>query len=531
MRYDAALRVAAFLAREQGDELTARRPGEVVGGRFEVLGELGRGGMATVYRALDRTTGEHVALKLAHADEALRERFDREIALISEQLHPRIVRYVAHGTTDDDALFLASELIEGPSLATTIATSKLTPIDVARLLLHLAEALGAAHAAGVVHRDLKPENVLLRATAIDGAMVLDLGLASQRGACAQLTTAGTLLGTPGYLAPEQLRDPRLAGPPADVYALAVIGFECLTQRLPITGDTLTTILRATELDAPPDVRSIDPRVPDALATWLARAMSKDPSLRPASGDEAAIELRTILASLTATPVASDSKLTWRATSAVIASSTIFEATSIEGAPLWVAELSPSVDRRRLEAEIAALARLPSLARVIAPIGLISSDSKTFTVAPRPASRSLASLLEVPSWSCADALACAILRDVDHAIGAMHALDIPRAQRVHGALDPSWLFLDERGTTHVLGFGFERAALASKPYRPDEIAEVGAALITPRADVFAIGVLALELSRRASLPSDVLTLAARYRARSPQSRPTKAGAIAALLSNA
>jgi serine/threonine-protein kinase len=281
----AARRLLAFAAldEEQG-------AGDVVGDRFEVDAQLGEGGMGVVHRALDRTTGDLVALKRVRVtSDAEKERFLREVAAVATLNHPNVVRYVAHGACDDGRLFLAMELCDGETLAARLRRGALAPKEAARHIASAASGLGAAHARGLVHRDVKPSNLLLTR---DGPVkVIDWGLA--RGAEHHVVTAsGSVVGTPSYMAPEQVRSGTIDAR-TDVFALGAVLFECLTGRAAFIADSTEGALAKALLEVAPRVRSIAPDTPVALDTLVARMLSADPEARPANGDEVARALASI----------------------------------------------------------------------------------------------------------------------------------------------------------------------------------------------------------------------------------------------
>ncbi|MBI4703692.1 MAG: serine/threonine protein kinase [Deltaproteobacteria bacterium] len=191
--------------------------GVVVAGRFELERIAGAGGMGTVWRARDRVTGRAVAVKLAPASSRdLAERFEREAEVLCQLDHPALVGYVAHGTLGAE-LFLAMEWLEGEDLSQRLERQPLTAAESLALALRLADALGHAHGRGVVHRDVKPSNVLLVGGAVGAATLLDFGIARGSGLGRRVVTrAGCLVGTPGYMAPEQARGDWRSTPAADV---------------------------------------------------------------------------------------------------------------------------------------------------------------------------------------------------------------------------------------------------------------------------------------------------------------------------
>src|SRR3954463_1438081 len=194
-------------------------PGELVDDRFELEQTIGSGGMGTVYRARDPISGETVAVKVISEQQShLTERFAREVKVLAELSHPGVVRYISHGMTSSGELFLVMEWVDGEMLRTRLERGPLTLSESITLATRVAEALGAAHARGIVHRDLKPSNLILPGGHIEQVKVLDFGIAQREGGT-QLTQTGLMLGTPGYMAPEQARTNGPIDARADVFAL------------------------------------------------------------------------------------------------------------------------------------------------------------------------------------------------------------------------------------------------------------------------------------------------------------------------
>jgi serine/threonine protein kinase len=185
--------------------------GKVVAGRFTLEAEAGRGGMGTVYRASDATTGRPVALKLLHAvtSPQVAMRFNREAVLLQGLHHPAIVSYVAHGTTGPGQPYLAMEWLEGEDLTHRLKREPLSLSEAVSLLRRAAEGLATAHRQGIVHRDLKPSNLFLREGRPEDVVLLDFGLARHAvPSLLEVTGTGMVVGTPGYMAPEQASSQR-----------------------------------------------------------------------------------------------------------------------------------------------------------------------------------------------------------------------------------------------------------------------------------------------------------------------------------
>jgi tetratricopeptide (TPR) repeat protein len=260
--------------------------------RFVLEQKAGSGGMGTVYRALDRTTGERVALKVIRKDDDVdEERFAREALALSALKHPGIVRYVAHGR-GDDGHYLAMEWLEGEDLSTRLSRSGLTLAESLALAKKIADALATAHAKGIVHRDIKPRNIFLAFGELDRVKVIDFGIA-RFGVNSNMTITGAMLGTPGYMAPEQAEGARDVDARADVFSLGCVLFKCLTGEPAFPGDNVLAILAKTVLEETPRVRDLRADVPEALDAMLVRWLSKSRSQRPIDGAAAAREIELL----------------------------------------------------------------------------------------------------------------------------------------------------------------------------------------------------------------------------------------------
>ncbi|AKT37596.1 protein kinase domain-containing protein [Chondromyces crocatus] len=265
----------------------------VVDGRFELLRLAGAGGMGRVYEALDRRSGSRVALKLLGRPEAhMAARFAREVQALAGVQHPGVVRHVAHGMTGDGEPYLVMEWLEGETLGARLSRGPLGVAESAALGMQIADALGAVHRAGVVHRDLKPSNVVLAKGALDRPVLVDFGIAHVAGA-QTLTHTGAVLGTPGYMAPEQARSERDLDARADVFALGCVMFRCLTGVAPFTADHALGVMLRVLLDDPPRLRDLRQDVPHALEMLVTRMLSKTREGRPGDAESVASSLRAM----------------------------------------------------------------------------------------------------------------------------------------------------------------------------------------------------------------------------------------------
>jgi serine/threonine-protein kinase len=251
-------------------------------GSYTVESLIGQGSQGVVHRAR-AADGRLVAIKVltekvgTQAED--RARFSREAVAAARIDHPNVIEAIASGETEDGQLYLVTELLEGRSLAAEIADGgALASARVAAIGAQCAAALARAHLHGVVHRDVKPSNVFVCSG--DVVKLLDFGLASVRGE-QPLTAEGIVLGTPMYIAPEQVID--RSGPPADVYSLGCVLFEACTGAPPFGGNAID-VVRKHLREPPPAARTIRPDVPEALDLLLSAMLAKDPEKRPNAGD-------------------------------------------------------------------------------------------------------------------------------------------------------------------------------------------------------------------------------------------------------
>jgi hypothetical protein len=265
---------------------------------FEILQELGRGGMGVVYKARQIGLNRLVALKMIlagpGASESVRDRFRREAEAVAQLKHPHIVPIYAIGEYGKQ-LFFALEFLPGGSLAKKVGKPWKSRAA-AELLATLAGAVHHAHEKGFIHRDLKPANILLDEAG--KPHVTDFGLVrpSQGSAPAGMTLAGAVLGTPAYMAPEQAAGlPEATGPATDVFGLGAILYQLLTGRPPFQGADVRTTLRQAEQGRVLPVRQVNPAVPAALARICERALAADPRMRYGSAAALERDLRRYLA--------------------------------------------------------------------------------------------------------------------------------------------------------------------------------------------------------------------------------------------
>ncbi|MDB4934985.1 MAG: hypothetical protein JWP87_1957 [Labilithrix sp.] len=274
----------------EASETPSFSPGQVVAERYELVELLGQGGHGAVYRALQRPLGREVALKMilveALLSEGMLERFTREAALVQRLEHPNTVRLYDFGTTEQGLPYIVFELLRGRTLEQEIARGPLTPTRVGRVTTQVLKSLMEAHALGIVHRDIKPSNVLLvdYSGETDFVKVLDFGVArdvAPNASAEAITHAGQIIGTPSYMAPEQVHG-RAVGPEADLYSLGLVMAEAASGvRVYGEGSAMDIWMKQTSADPVPLPHLV---VSSALGPVIARAAKKDPRQRYPSAE-------------------------------------------------------------------------------------------------------------------------------------------------------------------------------------------------------------------------------------------------------
>ncbi|WP_394820742.1 protein kinase domain-containing protein [Pendulispora albinea] len=266
------------------------QPSLIVAERFEIERRADSGGMGAIYRAIDRRTGQPVAIKMLREDTAdHRARFGREASLLGRLRHPCIVSYIDHGELADGEVYIAMEWLEGLNLRQRLEKGPLDEASVFALARGAAAALAHAHAVGIVHRDLKPSNLFL----VDGdparVKLLDFGVARTLGRTA-ITEAGGVVGTPGYMAPEQIRDDAGLDARCDLFALGCVLFEAMVGRPAFAAGNVQALMLKLLIEELPALGSLLPELPPRFGALVDRMLAKDPARRPASAAAVVLEL-------------------------------------------------------------------------------------------------------------------------------------------------------------------------------------------------------------------------------------------------
>lgn len=267
-------------------------PGAVVAGRYHVKRLLGRGGMGAVYLADDESLNEVCALKVissawSHDPVAASDRFRREAQAARRISSPNVIRLHDLGEAPGGLLYISMEYFAGKSLSELLAARGLLPIsEGGDILRQVSAGLGAAHQVGVVHRDLKPQNILIGERR--AVKIIDFGLA-KASFLEGMTATGLILGTPEYMAPEQVRGHAIDAR-TDIYALGALAYHVLCGRPPFVGETPIAVGFAHVNEVPRPPRALRPEIPEPVEAVIMAALAKDPENRPASADQIAAAL-------------------------------------------------------------------------------------------------------------------------------------------------------------------------------------------------------------------------------------------------
>lgn len=275
-----------------------------LGANYQLDRELTGGGMSRVFVATDLVLGRKVVVKVLPPELAAgvnRDRFRREIQVVAQLQHPHIVPLLSAGQ-QDDLLWYTMPYIEGESLRAAIERKrKFSPRDIMRILHDVTDALSFAHARGVIHRDIKPANVLTQGS---HALVTDFGVAKALSAAMPIggvTSAGMAIGTPAYMAPEQLAGDETADHRMDIYAVGLLAYELVTGTSPFTGPSPRETLAAQLTRVPQALHEISAELPRSLSDLIMRCLAKDPSARPQTAEAILQELDAMTMPIGITP--------------------------------------------------------------------------------------------------------------------------------------------------------------------------------------------------------------------------------------
>src|SRR6266513_1636103 len=273
------------------DKALATRLSQARGSSYTLEGEIGRGGMGVVFNARDERLKRQVAVKVLPPDLAFREeirlRFLREAETAARLSHPHIVPIHSVGEGPDGLVYFVMAYVDGESLGAKLKRrGRLPPDEARRIMLETADALGAAHAFGIIHRDVKPDNILLEGSR-GRVVVTDFGIAkalSSTTGGATLTATGVAIGTPHYMSPEQAAGDREIDGRSDIYSLGVVAYQMLAGELPFQAPTVPGILMKQITERAPLITDRRPEVPEDLAACVMRSLEKDPEDRWPTAD-------------------------------------------------------------------------------------------------------------------------------------------------------------------------------------------------------------------------------------------------------
>src|SRR6266849_3610367 len=276
---------------DAADKALATRLSQALGSSYTLEGEIGRGGMGVVFSARDERLKRQVAVKVLPPELAFREeirlRFVREAETAARLSHPHIVPIHSVGESPDGLVYFVMAFVDGESLGAKLKRrGRLPPEEARRIMQETADALGAAHAFGIIHRDVKPDNILLEGSR-GRVVVTDFGIAkalSSTTGGATLTATGVAIGTPHYMSPEQAAGDREIDGRSDLYSLGVVSYQMLVGELPFHAPTVPAILIKQITELAPLVTDKRPEVPEDLAACVMRSLEKDPDDRWPTAD-------------------------------------------------------------------------------------------------------------------------------------------------------------------------------------------------------------------------------------------------------
>jgi serine/threonine protein kinase/Tfp pilus assembly protein PilF len=280
------------------EELTA---GTLFASRYQIVEELGGGGMGRVYRAIDTKVGEEIAVKLIRpeiaADKATIERFKNELKIARKIVHKSVGR-VYDLNEERGAFYITMEYVRGQDLKAFIRSSGQMAVGTSlRVARRIAEGLAEAHELGIFHRDLKPSNIMIDLRG--NARIMDFGIARLAGAKG-MTGGNAMIGTPEYMSPEQVEGQEV-GPASDLYSLGIVLFEMLPGRLPFEGETALSVAVKQKSEMPPDPRTLNPQIPENLSRIILKCLEKSREKRYQTAAEFLTDLAGVERALPATP--------------------------------------------------------------------------------------------------------------------------------------------------------------------------------------------------------------------------------------
>lgn len=349
--------------------------GSVISGKYRVLGLLGEGGMGCVYDAAHDAISRRVAVKLLNADLAsdpeFARRFEMEARAAALIGHPGIVEVLDSGKTEDGAPFIVMEHLQGLTAKELLATmGPLSPGQASAVVAPVLDALAAAHAAGIVHRDLKPANIFVAARPVPGVKILDFGISKFGAAGAGMTKTGSMMGTAGFMAPEQLEEGRSAEPRSDLYAVGAVLYTLVTGHAPFEAENDFRLIAKVLSAQPEPVARRRPDLPAAFAAFIDQLLARDPQARPADAASArerllelappvpeAVFLAAAAAVTESVPVAATEQLSVHTNRASGSTGTALSATWVSGQPGALAPTAVSAARRRTTRGVGVLSAL------------------------------------------------------------------------------------------------------------------------------------------------------------------------------
>jgi len=348
--------------------MTQLAPTVLIGGEYELIKEIGRGGMGTVWRASSRRLGRECALKmllpgLNESDDRQRARLIREARIVAMLSSPYVVTVYDSGEWEGMP-YIAMELLEGVTLRQLLRQTPVPPVEVTlELMRQVALGLDKAHDAELVHRDLKPDNIFLLDHKPLLSKILDFGIAKTSAPFETQTfetTTGSIRGTPLYMSPEQARGSKHVDARSDLWSLAVIAFECTVGKPPFGGETLFQLMLQIVSEPLPVPSLLRPGVPAAFDAWWLRAANRDPERRPQSALALVEGLRAALEDNSPAPVmplAQPRQASVRPRRAVLVAASLLGAA---GAGLWLndAAQSAATDREKVTKELVISQALP-----------------------------------------------------------------------------------------------------------------------------------------------------------------------------